>query len=143
MAHLRIAFPPVILYAFFFSACVLYDLHVSSSSTTVAKMKSYETLRCAVFSEKKFNAYTNRMATGSSPEKVTGYFNWPNRYSCTMALVLIQPLTEMSTTNASVVKGPPARKAESHTFRREPPRHTNLWAITTCDRIRSTYTAPT
>jgi hypothetical protein len=30
---------------------------------------------------------------------VTGFFNWPNPSSCTMALWSTQPLTEMSTRN--------------------------------------------
>jgi hypothetical protein len=36
---------------------------------------------------------------GSIPTEVIGFFNWPNLSSCTMAMVLTQPLTEMSTRN--------------------------------------------
>jgi hypothetical protein len=36
---------------------------------------------------------------GSSPDWVTGFLNWPNPSSSTMALGSIQPLTEMSTRN--------------------------------------------
>jgi hypothetical protein len=36
---------------------------------------------------------------GSIPNEVVGFFNLPNPSSCTMALELTQPLTEMSTGN--------------------------------------------
>jgi hypothetical protein len=42
---------------------------------------------------------TNWEVTGSIPDEITGTFNWPDPSSCTMALVLTQPLTEMSTRN--------------------------------------------
>jgi hypothetical protein len=44
---------------------------------------------------------TSRKVDGSVPNEVTGFFNWPNPSSHTMALALgsTQPLTEMSTKN--------------------------------------------
>jgi hypothetical protein len=38
---------------------------------------------------------------GSIPYGVTGIFHWHNRFGCTMALGLTQPLTEMSTSRIS------------------------------------------
>jgi hypothetical protein len=40
---------------------------------------------------------TSRKVSGSSPDEVIGFFNWPNASSRTMALESTQPLTEMST----------------------------------------------
>jgi hypothetical protein len=40
---------------------------------------------------------TNRNVTGSIPNEVTRFFNWPNPSSRTMALKSTQPLPEMST----------------------------------------------
>jgi hypothetical protein len=48
----------------------------------------------------------------SIPDYVTGFLNWPNPSSCTMALGSTQPLTKMSTRNLLGGKGRPARKAE-------------------------------
>jgi hypothetical protein len=48
---------------------------------------------------------TSRKVPGSIPDEVIGFFNWPNPSSCTMALGLTQPLTEMSTRNLPGVKG--------------------------------------
>jgi hypothetical protein len=42
---------------------------------------------------------------GSIPSEVIGFFNWPNPFSCTMALRLTQPLTEMSARNLPGGKG--------------------------------------
>jgi hypothetical protein len=39
------------------------------------------------------------MVMGLIPDKVIGFFNLPNPSSRTVALVLAQPLTEMSTRN--------------------------------------------
>jgi hypothetical protein len=44
---------------------------------------------------------TNQKAAGSIPNGVTGIFHWHNPFGRTMALGLIQPLTEMSTRNIS------------------------------------------
>jgi hypothetical protein len=52
-----------------------------------------------------------REIAGSIPD-VTGFFNWPNPSSCTLALRWTQPLTETSTRNASEGKGRPAVKAD-------------------------------
>jgi hypothetical protein len=45
-------------------------------------------------------------ATVSIPDKLIGYFNWPNPSSRTMALASTQPLREMSTRNLPGGKGP-------------------------------------
>jgi hypothetical protein len=42
---------------------------------------------------------TSQKLAGSIPDEVTGFFNWPNLSTRTMALGLTQPLTEMSTRN--------------------------------------------
>jgi hypothetical protein len=52
---------------------------------------------------------------GSIPNVVIGFFNLLNPSSCTMALGLTQPLTEMSTRNLPGGKGRPASKAENLT----------------------------
>jgi hypothetical protein len=52
---------------------------------------------------------------GSIPDEITGFFNWPNPFSCTVALGLTQPLTEMSTRNLPGSKGWLACKADSLT----------------------------
>ena len=44
---------------------------------------------------------TSRKVAGSIPDGVIGIFNWNNPSGRTMALVLTQPLTEMSTRNIS------------------------------------------
>ena len=44
---------------------------------------------------------TSRMVAGSFPNGVTLIFHWHNPSSCTMALGLTQPLSEMSTRNIS------------------------------------------
>jgi hypothetical protein len=41
----------------------------------------------------------SRKVTGSIPDEVVGFFNWPNHSSRIMALGSTQPLTEMSTRN--------------------------------------------
>jgi hypothetical protein len=58
--------------------------------------------------------------TGSISDEVTGFLNWPNPSSSTMALVSTQPLTEMSTRNLPWGKGRPARKAGKLTALCEP-----------------------
>jgi hypothetical protein len=58
---------------------------------------------------------TSRKVTGSSPDEIIGFFNWPNPSSRTMVLGSSQPLTEMSTRNIAGGKGPPARKADNLT----------------------------
>jgi len=44
---------------------------------------------------------TSRKVVGSIPDSVTGSFHWHNPSGRTMALVLTQTLTEMSTRNIS------------------------------------------
>jgi len=44
---------------------------------------------------------TSWKVAGSIPECVIGIFHWHNPSSCTMAMELTQPLTEMSTRNIS------------------------------------------
>jgi hypothetical protein len=48
------------------------------------------------------------------------FFSLPNPSSRTMALGLIQPLTEMNTKNILKGKGRPARKADNLTATSEP-----------------------
>jgi hypothetical protein len=62
----------------------------------------------------------SRKFAASIPIEVTGFFNWPNPSSHTMAVGSTQPLTEMSTRNLLGGKGRPVHKAW------QPFRH--LWA---------------
>jgi hypothetical protein len=48
------------------------------------------------------------MIAGLIPDEAIGLSNWPNPSSCTMAMELPQPLTEMSTRNLPGGKGWPA-----------------------------------
>jgi hypothetical protein len=57
---------------------------------------------------------------GSIPDEVTGFFNWPNPSSRTVALGATQPLTEMSTRKLPGGKGRLARKADNLTAICEP-----------------------
>jgi hypothetical protein len=52
---------------------------------------------------------------GSIPDEVTGFFNWSNPSSRTMALGSTQPLTEISTRNVPGSKGQTALKADNLT----------------------------
>jgi hypothetical protein len=54
---------------------------------------------------------TIRKITGLSPDEVDFFFSLPNPSSCSMALELSQPLTEMSTRNLARGKGQLASKA--------------------------------
>jgi hypothetical protein len=63
---------------------------------------------------------TNRMVAASILYEVTGFFNWPNPYSRTMALGSIQTLRETSTRNLLWGKGRSARKADNLTAICEP-----------------------
>jgi hypothetical protein len=58
---------------------------------------------------------TSRKVTGSNPDEVTGFFNWPNTSSRAMALGSSQPLTAMSTRNlpGEVKAGWPVRLTTS------------------------------
>jgi hypothetical protein len=58
---------------------------------------------------------TSRKVAGSIPDKVSGFFNWPNPSSRNMALGSTQPLAEMSATNLPGVKVRSARKADNLT----------------------------
>jgi hypothetical protein len=53
---------------------------------------------------------TCQTVAGSIPDEVTGFSNWPNPSSRTMALRSAEPITEMSTRNLYWDKGRPARK---------------------------------
>jgi hypothetical protein len=55
---------------------------------------------------------TTREVAGSIPDEIIGFFNLRNPSSCTVALGLTQPLTEMSTRNIPGSKWQPARKAD-------------------------------
>jgi hypothetical protein len=57
---------------------------------------------------------------GSISVEVIGFFNLCNPSSRTLALGLIQPLTEMSTRNLSGSKGRPTRKTDNLTAICEP-----------------------
>jgi hypothetical protein len=50
----------------------------------------------------------NQKVAGSIPDEVTGFFNWRNPSSRTLALGSTQPLTEMSIRHLPVCKGRPA-----------------------------------
>jgi hypothetical protein len=63
---------------------------------------------------------TSRKVAGLIPNKVTGFFNWPNPSSRTMAPGSTQPLTEMSTRNLLRDKVWPACKADNLTATYEP-----------------------
>jgi hypothetical protein len=77
-------------------------------------------------------------------------FNFLNLYSCNMALVSTEPLTEMSTRNLPGGKGWPARKANNLTTICEPivekmwesRRLTTLRAFMVCYRDRFTFILP-
>jgi hypothetical protein len=60
-----------------------------------------------IFLQVIFKHYaTSWKVTGSIPDVIIGFFNWPNPSGHTTALGLTQPLTEMSTRNLPVgVKG--------------------------------------
>jgi hypothetical protein len=58
---------------------------------------------------------TSRKVTGSIPDEVIGFFNWPNPSSRIMALGSTQPPTEMSTRNIPEGKGRPARGTDNLT----------------------------
>jgi hypothetical protein len=62
---------------------------------------------------------TNRKVTGSIPDEVIRFFNWPNPSRPTMALGSTQPLTETSTKNLPGGKGRQEREAENLTGIRE------------------------
>jgi hypothetical protein len=57
---------------------------------------------------------------GSIPDEAIGFFSWLNPSSCTVALGLTQPLTEMSTRNLPGGKGRLLRKANNLTAVYEP-----------------------
>jgi hypothetical protein len=61
-----------------------------------------------------------RKAADSIPDEVIGFFNLPNPSSSTTVLVLIQPLTEMSTKNLPGGEGRLAPKANNLTAICEP-----------------------
>jgi hypothetical protein len=63
---------------------------------------------------------TSRKVAGSIPNEVTGFFNWPNPSSRTMALGSTQPLTEMSTRSLPGGKERSERKADIRKAIREP-----------------------
>jgi hypothetical protein len=64
---------------------------------------------------------TSRKVAVSIPDEFTGFFNWPDSSSRTMALGSTKPLIEMSTRNLPRHKGrTPARKADNLTAICEP-----------------------
>jgi hypothetical protein len=89
----------------------------------------------------------SQKVVGLIPDEATVFFNWPNPFSCTMALGLTQPLTEMSTRNLCGSKGSPARKAdnlpticESIVYKMWEPRClTSLWESMACYRDSFTF----
>jgi hypothetical protein len=83
---------------------------------------------------------------GSIPYEVTGFFNWPNPSSRTMALGSTQPLTKMSTRNPPVGKWRPALEADLNAICEpivekilEPRRLTTLWASTASYKNSCTF----
>jgi hypothetical protein len=65
------------------------------------------------FYYRKAHYATSRKVVGSTPDEVTGFFNWPNPSNRTMALGSTQPLTKINTRNFPGGKGRPARKADN------------------------------
>jgi hypothetical protein len=63
---------------------------------------------------------TSRKVSGSIPDEVIGFFNWPNHSSRTMGVGSTQLLTEMSTRNLPGCKGRLAHKADNLTIMCEP-----------------------
>jgi hypothetical protein len=55
-----------------------------------------------------------------SSRQVTGFFNWPNPSSRTLAMGFTQPLTETSTMNLPGGKARPVRKIDNLTAICEP-----------------------
>jgi hypothetical protein len=62
----------------------------------------------------------NFKVAGLIPDEITGFFNWPNPSSRTMALGSTETLTEMSTRNLLGGKERPARKSDNLTAIYEP-----------------------
>jgi hypothetical protein len=62
----------------------------------------------------------SRKVTGSIPDEIIRFFNWPNPSSRTMALGPAQPRTEMSTRNLPGDKRRPVHKADNVTAISEP-----------------------
>jgi hypothetical protein len=71
-------------------------------------------------SSESFQAYQKVVVAGSIPDEVIGFCNLPNPSSCTMALGLTQPLTEIGTRNFPGGKGRPMYKADNFTAICEP-----------------------
>jgi hypothetical protein len=69
---------------------------------------------------RKNHIVVNWKVEGLIPYEVTGFFNWPNPSSRTMASGSTQPLTEMSTRNLPGGKGRQERKADNLTVICEP-----------------------
>jgi hypothetical protein len=63
---------------------------------------------------------TSRKVSGSIPDEIIGFFNWPNPSSRTMSLESTQPLREMSTRDLPGGKEQPTRKADNLTAICEP-----------------------
>jgi hypothetical protein len=62
------------------------------------------------------NSNTDWKVAGSIPDEVTGFFNWPNASSRTMALWSTQLLTEISTNNVPGVMSGRRVKADLIAF---------------------------
>jgi hypothetical protein len=55
----------------------------------------------------------SQKVSGSIPNEVIGFFDWPNAFSRTITLGSIQPLTEISTRILPEGKGLPVYKADN------------------------------
>jgi hypothetical protein len=85
---------------------------------------------------------TSREVTGSIPDEVIWFFNWPVLSSRTMALELTQPLTEMSTRNLpGINSGRRGRltTSPSSVSRMSIKCASTLWAFTACYRDSFTF----
>jgi hypothetical protein len=136
-----------------FNIVRVYTFTICSTSTSRLKIRVWKNISVlsSQSGDTQWRSWLRHYATswkvpGSIPKKVTGFFNWPNPSSHTMALVSTQPLPEMSTRNLPGGKGKPAHKDGNSTATSEqtvykiwePLRLTTLWASTACYRDRVT-----
>jgi hypothetical protein len=91
------------LHKTFYSAMFMYCLEgLSKYSVYVEHLLSVTWLRGGTWWRSWLrHCATSWKVAGLIPDGVTGIFHWHNPSSCTMALGLTQPLTEMSTRNIS------------------------------------------
>jgi hypothetical protein len=92
--------------------------------TSLVSLRLFFTLCCSVcllfhillgYNQERGHYTISRKVAGSIPSEVTGFFNWRNFSSRTMALGSAQPIIEMCTRNFPGGNGRPARKADNLT----------------------------